>query len=408
MRYTEKYADLLLKKGIDLKSGEDLLINAPIEARDLVEAITMLAYKKYQSHTVHVNYQDINLSKAKLAYAPDTVLSDVPNYVLSRYDTIIKRGGAVINITSSFPSTMQTIDPKRMAKAAQLSAAKVRPFEQQLYKTCKWTLAAYPSDEWAQSIYQNVSLEDAKQNLEEALIAMLKLSDDDPISAWDTYLDTVNTRINALNNHQFKAIHFMTGDTDITIDLPDDHQWLSLMHHHKNGTFLEGLPAERIFTSPHKYGANGTVKLTRPMIVRGTKIAPFELTFNDGKITKLKTTKQDQQMIKRLLSIDEGAAYLGEISLSEPNALFAELNTTFNHRLLDQTRGCYLTLGNANRRALKNSRTLNKEGLIEAGLNQSKIRLDLIIHQDNLDVTGITKDGTHIPLMEDGSFLNIA
>ncbi len=406
MKYTEKYADLLLKKGIDLKPGEDLLINAPIEARDLVHDLTTLAYKKYQSHTVHVNYQDINLSKAKLAYAPDTVLSDVPNYVLSRYDTIIKRGGAVINITSSFPDSMKTIDPKRMAKAAQLSASKVRPFEQQLYKTCKWTLAAYPSDEWAQSIYQNVSLEDAKQNLESALIAMLKLNEDDPISAWTSHLDMINARIEALNDYQFKAIHFITGDTDITIALPQDHRWVALSHSHKNGEFLEGLPAERIFTSPHKYGANGTLKLTKPLVVRGNKIDPFELTFKDGKITKLKTTKHDEQMIKRLLSIDEGAAYLGEVSLVEPNPMFEDINTTFNHRLLDQTRGCYLTLGNANRRTLKNSRTLNKEGLIEAGLNQSKIRLDLIIHQDNLDVTGITKDDTHIPLMEDGTFLN--
>ncbi|MFW5841810.1 MAG: aminopeptidase [Bacillota bacterium] len=408
MKYTKKYADLLLNKGVDLKPGEDLLINAPLEARDLVFDLTTLAYQKYQSHTVHVNYQDINLSQAKLAYAPDTVLSDVPNYVLSRYDTIIKRGGAVINITSSFPHTMKTIDPKRIAKAAQLSASKVRPFEQQLYKTCKWTLAAYPSDEWAQSIYQNISLEDARQNLEEALIAMLKLNKDDPINAWSTYLDTVNKRVEALNNYQFKTIHFMTGDTDITIDLPDDHQWLSLSHEHKNGIFLEGLPAERIFTSPHKYGANGTIKLTKPMVVRGTTINPFELTFKDGKITKLKTTKQDEQIIKRLLSIDEGAAYLGEISLIEPHSMLDELNTTFNHRLLDQTKGSYLTLGNANRRTLKSSRTLNKEGLLEAGLNQSKIRLDLTIHKDNLDVTGITKDGTSIPLMEDGTFLNIA
>jgi leucyl aminopeptidase (aminopeptidase T) len=43
------YARLLLKVGVNLQPKQDLVINAEIEAKDLVEALTILAYKEFQS-----------------------------------------------------------------------------------------------------------------------------------------------------------------------------------------------------------------------------------------------------------------------------------------------------------------------------------------------------------------------
>ncbi|SFK56623.1 Thermophilic metalloprotease (M29) [Halobacillus dabanensis] len=53
----EKYADLALNKGVNLQRGQGLIINAPIEAAELVRAISAKAYGK-GAKNVHLEWND--------------------------------------------------------------------------------------------------------------------------------------------------------------------------------------------------------------------------------------------------------------------------------------------------------------------------------------------------------------
>ena len=44
------------------------------------------------------------------------------------------------------------------------------------------------------------------------------------------------------------------------------------------------MPTEEVFTLPAKYGVNGYVSNTKPLVYKGNIIDEFKLTFENGKI----------------------------------------------------------------------------------------------------------------------------
>ncbi len=397
------YAKLVLSKCVNLQPQEDLLINAPIEAIDFVDALVLAAYKDFKSGTVHINWQAPTLSKYKINYGSEKVLGDVPNYVLSRYDTMIKRNAAVINLTSNMASAMKDIDPRKMKQASELSAPKVRPFDQKMFQELKWSLIPFPSMAWAKRTYPKLSETEAAEKLKEAFDYMMHLDEKNPAKAWEVQLETIEKRRDLLNQKAYKMLRFRSKHTQLDLPLAENHTWTGGREYHANGSFVRQLPDYKISTAPHKFGASGTVRFTTPLNVRGQFLKPFTLQFEDGKIIQILSDQKN--VVEKLFGVDEGASYVGKVTLIGDESPIKHLKTFFYMGLIDLNFGSSIALGHADPRMLQGGTKLNRTGLEEAGLNQSRIHVEGIFASPDMKVYGVLEDDEEELIMEKNAFV---
>ena len=52
-------------------------------------------------------------------------------------------------------------------------------------------------------------------------------------------------------------------------------------------SFVANLPTEEVFTSPHRLGANGTIRSSRPLVLNGALVEGLRLRFSDGVIVEM-------------------------------------------------------------------------------------------------------------------------
>lgn len=399
------YARLILYRGVNLKEDEDLVINAPITAQDFVRALTQEAYKTFKSGTVHVNWQDPILSRIAYAYAKEGVLEDVPEYIMDRYRNTINRKAAFLNISSTFPGLTNKLDQKRVQKSHKAMAPKMKPFQEEIAKTLKWSVAAYPSMIWAKKVYPDLSDSDALMKLHEALITIMQLDDKKPIESWTNHLNDLEQKRQKLNQYKFKRLHYQSNETDLTVELPQDHVWLSGAQKRGNDIFIPNMPTYEVFTSPLKTGINGTLKITKPLNVRGTLLKPFSLKFQYGEIVEV--LSEQKETIEKLIAIDDGARFLGEVALVPKESPINQLDTVFYNTLLDENASCHFALGNAYPMTVKTKGKTAKEVAEAYNLNRSNIHIDFMVGSDDLTVEGHLENGEIIEIFKKGTWSKI-
>lgn len=108
----EKYAELCVKVGINIKEGQPLVINAPIEGLEFVRLLSKSAYELGASE-VHVNWSDETLTKLKYKNSPMEVFENYPKWKADSLEDFAKRRAGFISISSSDPELLKEMDPKK-------------------------------------------------------------------------------------------------------------------------------------------------------------------------------------------------------------------------------------------------------------------------------------------------------
>lgn len=398
------YARLVLLRGVALKENEELVINAPITAQDFVRKLTEEAYRTFKSGTVHVNYQDPYLSRAAYRYASEDVLKDVPDYILHRLKETTNRKAAFINVATSFPDLMQGVDQKRANMARKAMTPKTRPYQDKILRTLKWSVVPYPSFEWSKKVYPDYDAGDGLMQFFEDLISMLRLDEENPLDAFTKHLNELEKTRKALNDMRFEKLIYQGGGTDLTVELPKAHRWVSGAQKRGKDIFIPNIPTEELFTVPKKTGVNGTLVVTKPMSVRGTSIQPFTLTFKDGKVEHIES--EDRSTLEKVFKIDEGAQYLGEVALVEETSPVGRSGRLYFQTLLDENASSHFAFGNAYMNAIKNEDKIKDVKTLaqKHGVNRSAVHLDFMVGSVNLSITGVKEDGEEVPIMRDGLF----
>ncbi|MDZ4938495.1 aminopeptidase, partial [Clostridium perfringens] len=135
--------------------------------------------------------------------------------------------------------------------------------------------------------------------------------------------------------------------TDLTIELPEGHIWAQGDSINERGhSFVANMPTEEVFTAPLKTGVNGTVHSTKPLSYAGNIVNNFSLTFEEGKVVSF-TAEQGYETLERLLNMDEGARYLGEVALVPHQSPISESNILYYNTLFDENASNHLALGSA-------------------------------------------------------------
>ena len=401
----EKYANLLLRKGVNLQEKQDLVINAPLEAKELVEELVKIAYRDIKSGTVHINWNHGKLTRLKYEHASDEALFDFPDYSISRMKELIKRQAAMLSIVATDPKLLAGINPGKIAKVSKETALKNKPFSDEIMSgKIRWNVAATPSEAWAQSVFPNLEIDKAIEKLWEYIFACTKIDQDDPIKAWDLHTSNLFTKRDFLNEKQFVKLHYRAPGTDLHVELPKGHIWVAGPKQASDGVyFIPNIPTEEVFTMNKWNGVNGTLASTMPLNLRGSLIEDFSFTFENGKVIDFDASVGKENLAK-LMEIDEGAMYLGEVALVPVDSPISKLNTIFFNTLYDENASCHFALGKAYPYTLEGGTKMSDEELKANGGNISLTHVDFMVGSDKLEIDGYDNEGNIYPIFRNGNW----
>jgi len=137
------------------------------------------------------------------------------------------------------------------------------------------------------------------------------------------------------------------------------------------------------------------VRATKPLDVAGTIIRGLEVRFEGGRAVDIQA-ETGVEVLRERAGYDEHASQLGELALVDREGRIGTLGTTFYNTLLDENAASHIALGNAY------EITVGAEDVPK--INKSAIHIDFMIGGDDVQVTGITRDGAEVPVLRDGAW----
>lgn len=401
-----KYAKLIVKAGVNVQPGQIVVIDAPVENANLARLITKEAYLQGAGEVV-VRYSDEVVSRYKYEYLSTEKFADVPDWFASFRNDYAKENAAFIIIESSNPEALKGIDPKKIALWSKSVNQACKPFYDGMdLGNNPWCIVAASSLKWANKVYPDMSDQEAITALWQAIFKASKVIDDDPIDTWQKHRHSFEKRVNYLNNLNLKTLRYTNSlGTDLTVTLNDEYVFAGGGSYTNKGIYyFPNIPTEEIFTSPYRNGTNGVVYSSLPLNYNGNLINNFKLVFKDGKIVDF-DCKTGKDVLEAIINIDEGSRYLGEIALVPYDSPISNLKTLFYNTLYDENAACHLALGKGFSECIKDGLSLNKEQLLEKGINDSLTHVDFMIGTSDLKIVGVTNDSQEVLIFENGNFV---
>lgn len=244
----------------------------------------------------------------------------------------------------------------------------------------------------------------AVAKLADAIFAASRVDNDDPIGAWKAHNAALAERTKWLNGHNFHALHFRGPGTDLTVGLADGHEWMGGASTAKNGiTCNPNIPTEEVFTTPHAHRLTGHVSSTKPLSYQGTLIDDISVRFEEGRIVEAKAAR-GEDVLQKVLDTDEGARRLGEVALVPHSSPISASGILFYNTLFDENASCHIALGQCYSKCFVGGDKLSQDEIAARGGNKSFIHIDWMIGSNKVDIDGVNKDGSTVPVMRQGEW----
>ena len=399
-----KYADVIVRVGLNIRAGQRLIIYSGILNYSLVRLVVSSAYAAGARY-VDVIWYDEETEHIHIKNAPLEAIGETPNWLTGGIEEFITNGDAYLGIGSRNPDIFSDVDPERVAVSRKAWAQKADKINKLISRDAiNWSAAAMPSADWAQKIFQGMTSKQAIDKLWEAIFQSCRVDQPDPIAAWETHIAELLKRSEYLNIKKYTALHYKAPNTDLTVGLPEKHKWISARMKAENGVeFIANLPTEEVFTMPHKDKVNGTVSSSRPFVLSGSVVDDFTVTFENGKITHI-VAKKGEDNLRKLIEVDEGASRIGEIALVPHSSPISQRGHLFYNTLFDENAASHIAIGNAYRFTMSGGDKMTDEEFQANGGNVSLTHNDFMIGSAEIDIYGITTDGTKEPVMRAGEW----
>ena len=400
-----EYARLLVQVGLNVQKGQTLVISSPVECAFFARLCAAEAYDAGCREVV-MNWSDDALGRMKYLHAEDSVFDTVPLWRRHFYNDYALEGAAYLAISASDPENLKGVDPGRLVRSQQASGKALKDFDRlQMCSGFPWCIASIPIPAWARKVFPALPEDEAMENLWEAIFRAVRISGDGrAVEKWQAHLDTLARRVERLNALDLKSLHYTNSlGTDLTVELPEGCVWEAGNDETLSGVpFIANIPTEEIFTAPLKTGVNGVVCASLPLAHDGHIIDKFRFVVQEGRIVEAHA-EEGEEALKAAVSVDEGAAYFGEVALVPYDSPISNQKILFYNTLFDENAACHIAFGEAYP-CIRGGRQMTKEQLKERGLNDSITHVDFMVGTPDLNILGITHDGKEIPVFVDGNF----
>ena len=398
------YAELIVHVGLNMRAGQRLVIQAPIQAAELVRKVTASAYKS-GVRFVDVLWLDDLVTLARYQYAPRDSFEEFPVYLAKGLEEYGRSGDAFLRVYAEDPDLLKDQDPNLIALAHKTSATYLKTYGQyEMSGYFNWCVVGMPIDSWAAKVFPDIEEGERIGKLWDTIFEVCRLKQGDPVEAWKKHIQGLVARGNYLNQKAYSAVRFRSPGTDLTVGLPEGHLWISGQSTAKNGIpYVANIPTEEVFTMPHKDRTEGVVTATRPLSIAGSLLEDFSLTFEKGRVINYNIPK-NETILRELIETDEGSHHLGEVSLVPNSSPISQSGILFYNTLFDENAACHIALGKAYSPTLKDGESLNEGEFAAAGGNDSLYHVDFMIGSAETDVDGIRSDGQVDAVLRSGEW----
>ena len=399
----DKLAELAVKTGVSLQKGQDLLLTSPIEALPLVRKVVEHAYKA-GANLVTPLFSDPEITVSRFKYASDQSFDKATNWLYNGMAEAFDNNTARLAIVGEDPLLLSSQDPNKVSRANKATSIAAKPAMERITRfDINWNLISWPGKAWASQMFPELDQESAQRKLADAIFTASRVNSPDPISEWEKHNINLRKWSDWLNSQNFYALSYKGPGTNLTVGLADDHEWMGGASKAQNGVICNpNIPSEEVFTTPHAFRVDGEVCATKPLSHQGSLIENIKVKFEKGKIIEAHASKGEEVLLK-VLDSDEGARRLGEVALVPDDSPISNTGLLFYNTLFDENAACHIALGQCYAKCFKGEQ-LTKEEIASKGGNSSMIHIDWMIGSNKIDIDGVFKDGTKVPIFRQGNW----
>lgn len=401
----ERYADLIVRKGVNVKPGQEVVVQAPVEVAAFVRLLVARAYAVGAGH-VTVIWNDDAVTRLTYENVDASWFETVPAWQREQLDSLAEAGACFIFVEGADPEALKGIDPAKPAAASKARNTQCVKYRHGMdFNINPWCIAGAPVAAWARQVYPGVEDEVAMYRLWCAILSVARADGDDPEAAWELHNATFEKNLRLLNERHFDRLHYTSANgTDLWVGMTDKHVWEGGSSSTPDGhVFFPNIPTEEVFTSPHCERVDGVVYSALPLVRHGNKIDRFWFRFENGLVVDF-DAEVGRDTLASILDTDEGARRLGEVALISKNTPIRETETLFYDTLYDENASCHLALGSGFPECYEGGYAMTQDDLRDLGLNKSDTHVDFMIGADDLDIMGVTADGEEIPVFVNGQW----
>ncbi len=398
-----KYAELIARCGVNIQSGQEVVINAELDQPEFVKTVVEECYKAGASK-VSVDWSYQPLTKLHVRYCDGETLGRLEKWQIEKWEHHAEVLPCKIYLLSEDPDGLKGIDQKKYAAMTASRGAQIKPIRNKMENKYQWCIAAVPGKEWAKKVFPGERAGRAVERLWEAILSTSRV-DDDPIAAWRQHNENLARRCEYLNSLVIRELRYRASNgTDLRVGLLPNALFMGggELTMGSRIYFNPNIPSEEVFTSPRRGDADGIVYSSRPLSYGGQLIDRFWLRFEGGKVVEV-GAEENESLLRELIGIDEGAAYLGECALVPYSSPIRESGILFYNTLFDENAACHLAIGRGFTNVLADYDRYTEEEAHALGINDSIIHEDFMIGTEDMSITAVTDKG-EIPIFENGNW----
>ena len=397
------YAKLIARTGVNIEKGQEVMILAGLDQPEFVKMLVEECYRAGAGKVI-VDWEYQPLEKLHVRHQSVKTLSHVEKWEEEKFQHYIDALPCRIYLDSEDPDGLKGVNIQKMAKGRQGRYKVLKPYRDQMEGRYQWCIAAVPGKAWAKKVFPDLNPARAVEKLWEVILQCSRVTDD-PMQAWRDHNADLEAKCKYLNDLGVKELRYRAGNgTDFSVGMIPQAEWRGGGETSLTGHFFNpNIPSEEVFISPMRGKAEGIVYASMPLSYEGQLIENFSVRFAGGKVVEVKAEK-GEDLLRQMIGMDEGAAYLGECALVPYDSPIRNSGILFYNTLFDENAACHLALGRGFIDSIRDYGNYSLEECHEMGINESMIHVDFMIGTEDMEIDAIDKDGNVVPVFRNGNW----